>query len=300
MTTRADFSSQTPFDIIEPETLYLPFVFNSPHSGRFYPRRFLDASRLNEWTIRRSEDLFVDELFEDMPALGAPLLRANFPRAYLDVNREPYELDPKMYDDALPSYANVRSIRVAGGLGTVARVVAESQEIYAHRMPVSEALDRVETLYKPYHRSLRRLLARTHVAQGGAFLIDCHSMPSGSNAPSGINRPDFVLGDRYGTSCSPALTEMLATLLGDMGYTVNRNKPYAGGFITEHYGRPATGLHALQLEINRGLYADEKAFEKGKRFEDVKYDLNQVFKQVFSIFTLNGDDGFEPLSLAAE
>lgn len=252
-----DFNSFPPFEVLTPADQRLPFVFNSPHSGRQYPTSFLEASRLNEVSIRRSEDAHVDDLFKDVVSLGAPMLRAHFPRAYLDVNREPYELDPKMFDGRLPSYANVRSIRVAGGLGTVARIVSENHEIYRHRLPVSEALFRIEEIYKPYHTTLRRLLAQTHVTFGHAVLIDCHSMPSTVKTQSGDVRPDFVLGDRYGTSCSCDLTNFAYDILKGMGYQVSRNKPYAGGFITEHYGRPNSGLHALQLEINRGLYLNE-------------------------------------------
>ncbi|MEO1189976.1 MAG: N-formylglutamate amidohydrolase, partial [Pseudomonadota bacterium] len=221
-----DFKAIAAFTVTEPTGASQPFVFNSPHSGNIYPKRFLDLSKLDAVTIRRSEDLFVDELFNDIPEIGAPLLAAMFPRAYLDLNREPYELDPKMYTGPLPAYANVRSIRVAGGLGTVARVVAESQEIYADKIEVEDALTRVEMLYKPYHAMLRKLLAETHARHGRAYLIDCHSMPSGGDERG--TRPDFVLGDRYGTSCPSALTEIIADLLSERGYLVNRNKPYAG------------------------------------------------------------------------
>lgn len=165
------------FEVREPEMQRIPFVFNSPHSGRVYSRSFLEKSRLDDLSIRRSEDHFVDELFHSVTDLGAPLLMAHFPRAFLDVNREPYELDPRMFDGPLPPHANISSMRVAGGLGTVPRLVAENMEIYRGRFPVSEALERIETIYKPYHACLRRLIARTHVQFGLAVLIDCHSMP---------------------------------------------------------------------------------------------------------------------------
>src|SRR5580700_10590590 len=167
-----------PFEVVEPARLACPLVFSSPHSGNVYPRRFLEAARLDEAVLRRSEDAFVDALFGGVAALGAPLIKARFPRAYLDLNREPYELDPRMFEGRLPNYANTRSLRVAGGLGTLARVVSESHEIYARRLPVDEALRRIEQLYKPYHRTLRRLLGRIHREFGVALLVDCHSMPS--------------------------------------------------------------------------------------------------------------------------
>jgi N-formylglutamate amidohydrolase len=269
----ADFVTEPPFEVAFPADQTLPFVFNSPHSGGSYPAAFLERSRLDRRRIRLSEDTHVDHLFTHVTAFGAPLLRAHFPRAFLDVNREPYELDPKMFAGRLPSYANVRSIRVAGGLGTIARVVAESEEIYPGPIPVDEALDRIEAIYKPYHATLRRLLAQTHVRFGAAVLVDCHSMPSVVRGQDSRSRADFVLGDRYGTSASRTLVEHAADTLTALGYSVAVNKPYAGGFITEHYGRPARGLHAIQIEVNRALYMDERTLEPNANFHRLKADL---------------------------
>ena len=247
-----------PFDLTEPDEIRAPILFNSPHSGRVYPKAFLQAARLDAVTLRRSEDAFVDRLLAGVAASGTPMMSARFPRAYLDVNREPYELDPRMFEGRLPSFANTRSLRVAGGLGTIARIVGESQEIYAARLSVDEALRRIEELYKPYHRALRRVLNRIHREFGVAVLVDCHSMPSSSLARDERPRADIVLGDRYGTSCAPAIMDCADALLRRRGYQVTRNKPYAGGFITEHYGNPAAGFHVIQVEINRALYMDER------------------------------------------
>jgi N-formylglutamate deformylase len=251
-----------PFEILEPALSRGPAVFNSPHSGSIYPGAFLAASRLDLATLRRSEDSFVDELLAGVVRRGYPLMQAHFPRCYVDVNREPYELDPRMFDGRLPSFANTRSMRVAGGLGTVARVVGDAQEIYDQRLSVDDALRRIESLYKPYHRALRRLFTRVHRDFGAAILIDCHSMPSAAGAKDERPRADIVLGDRYGTSCVAVVAETVEATLREFGYTVSRNKPYAGGFITEHYGNPATGLHAIQLEVNRALYMDERRYER--------------------------------------
>jgi N-formylglutamate amidohydrolase len=262
-----------PFEILEPQAIAAPFVFNSPHSGRVYPRTFLATARLDLATLRRSEDSFVDELVAGVVGRGQPLVRAHFPRCYVDVNREPYELDPRMFEGRLPSFANTRSMRVAGGLGTVARVVGDSQEIYDQRLPVDDALRRIECLYKPYHRALRRLLGRVHAEFGAAALIDCHSMPSTAGAKEERPRADIVLGDRYGTSCVGAISETIESTLRELGYLVSRNKPYAGGFITEHYGNPAAGLHSIQLEINRALYMDERRYQRSANFSHVAADL---------------------------
>src|SRR5712691_6279729 len=263
-----------PFEIIEPAEWRGPVVFNSPHSGNIYPRAFLTASRLDTATLRRSEDSFVDELALGVVRRGYPLMRAHFPRCYVDVNREPYELDPRMFEGRLPSFANTRSMRVAGGLGTVARVVGDAQEIYGQRIPVDDAIRRIEGLYKPYHRALRRLFTRVHRDFGAAVLIDCHSMPSTAGAKDERPRADIVLGDRYGTSCVAAVAEAIEEALRGRGYVVSRNKPYAGGFITEHYGNPAVGLHAIQLEINRALYMDERRYERSASFAAVAADLD--------------------------
>src|ERR1700686_3216577 len=255
-----------PFEILEPVEWRGPAVFNSPHSGSVYPHAFLTTTRLDIATLRRSEDSFVDELIGGVVGRGYPLMRAHFPRCYVDVNREPYELDPRMFDGRLPSFANTRSMRVAGGLGTVARVVGDAQQIYDQRIAVAEALRRIEGLYKPYHRALRRLFMRLHRDFGAAILIDCHSMPSTTGARDERPRADLVLGDRYGTSCVPIVAEIIEETMRGFGYAVSRNKPYAGGFITEHYGNPTTGLHAIQLEINRALYMDERRYERSASF----------------------------------
>src|SRR6266567_5199387 len=262
-----------PFEILEPVEWRGPAVFNSPHSGSVYPHAFLTATRLDVATLRRSEDSFVDELIQGVVGRGYPLMRAHFPRCYVDVNREPYELDPRMFDGRLPSFANTRSMRVAGGLGTVARVVGDAQEIYHQRIPVDDALRRIEALYKPYHRALRRLFSRVHRDFGAAVLIDCHSMPSTAGAKDERPRADIVLGDRYGTSCVGVVAETVEKTLRTLGYTVSRNKPYAGGFITEHYGNPAAGLHAIQLEINRALYMDEHRYQRSSSFAKVAADM---------------------------
>lgn len=265
-----------PFTVLRPARLNAPFVFNSPHSGRIYPKAFLEASRLDANALRKSEDAFVEELFLQVVGLGAPLMYAHFPRAYLDLNREPYELDPALISEALPRYANTQSVRVVGGLGTIARVVTESEEIYREPLSLAAALERINRLYKPYHDTLGGLIIECRRRFGLGVLIDCHSMPSNPTSDQRGPRPDFVLGDRFGTSCDPELTRFLAQRLKAMGYVVALNKPYAGGYITEHYGRPADGLHALQIEINRALYMDEVRFERRGGFASLQHDLARL------------------------
>ncbi len=272
-----------PFEVLHPPKQTAPLVFNSPHSGRVYLEEFLDASRLDLPDLRRSEDTFVEQLFAPVVAHGSPLMHAHFPRAYLDVNREPYELDPALIAEALPRYANTQSVRVVGGLGTIARVVADSEEIYREPLSLGAAMTRISALYKPYHAALSALVEDCVEEFGISVLIDCHSMPSNPLYETDGVRPDFVLGDRFSTSCSPEFTRLVAEQLKAMGYVVAFNKPYAGGFITEHYGRPASQRHALQIEVNRALYMDELTYKRNGDFAKLQRDMERLAQTMIEI-----------------
>lgn len=252
-----------PFAISRPAVQSLPFVFASPHSGRLYPPGFVAHSRLNALALRRSEDAFVDELFACVTGLGAPLIAARFPRAYLDVNRAAEELDPAMFAGALTRPADPASHRVVSGLGVIPRIVRDGAEIYRDRLEPSEAVRRLDGLYHPYHAALQGLIAETRARFGYAVLIDCHSMPSAAAVP------DMIVGDRYGVSAAPQLTLAAERALEMRAFTVGRNTPYAGGYTTHRYGRRAGAVQALQIEINRGLYLDEERVARGPRFADV-------------------------------
>jgi len=271
-----------PFTILKPGVQTAPFVLCSPHSGRVYPRAFLAQSGLDPLTLRKSEDCFVDDLFLGAAGLGVPLIAARFPRAYLDVNREPYELDPELFADPLPDYANSQSVRVVGGLGTIARIVADGEEIYRTRLTVEDGLSRIDQLYFPFHAALAGLIEETRAQFGYAVLVDCHSMPSAQTAQSNGPRPDFVIGDRFGAACDPRLTRFLKDVLTAEDYDVQLNRPYAGGYITEHYGRPYRGVHAVQIEINRALYLDEQAFTQAPGFHRLQVDLTRMAGMLFS------------------
>ncbi|MHA1567574.1 MAG: N-formylglutamate amidohydrolase [Alphaproteobacteria bacterium] len=274
----------TPIEILKLAVQTAPVVFSSPHSGRDYPADMVDKSRLSPSELRRSEDCFIDELFGDVPRFGAPLLRALFPRAYVDPNREPFELDPGMFSDALPDYVNTRSPRVFAGLGTVARVVANGSDIYAEKLQFAEARWRIDSFYRPYHDALADLIHTTKATFGYCLLIDCHSMPSVCG-PMEHNagrrrRVDMVLGDALGGSCTPGLTGLVEEALREMGYTVARNAPYSGGYITRHYGRPHNNVHTLQVEINRALYMDEERFERLPEMARLRTDLSALAERL--------------------
>ncbi len=240
-----------------------PLVFASPHSGALYPPEMMAAARLPENVLRGSEDAFVDRLIAKAPTQGISTIRARLARAYIDLNRDPWEMDPAMFDGDLPEFARGRTARVAAGLGAIARV-ADGRPIYARKLTFDEAKARVERAHRPYHDMLTRLLAQARAAHGLAVLIDWHSMPAaaarGSRARGG-GPCDIVLGDRFGAACAPELTKLVEQALEEMGYRVARNAPYAGGYTTEHYGRPARRTHALQIEINRSLYMNETTRE---------------------------------------
>lgn len=290
-------SNETPaFQVYAPAEQRVPYVFNSPHSGRHYPKTFVKSSRLKGADLRRSEDVLVDQLFSGVVEIGAPMLAANFPRAWLDVNREPFELDPKLFNERLPAHANIKSMRVSGGLGTIPRLVAENLPIYGQKPTLAEALSRIDTIYRPYHEMLRHLMAQSAVSFGYAVLVDCHSMPSAGAKSEGKPRPDIIVGDRYGTSCSGEISREIMKRFDELGYSVTRNKPYAGGFITEHYGRPLKGLHAVQIEINRAIYVNEATFEPLPGFQALAQDITKVMSHVVSL----PDGNFGSASIAAE
>ena len=266
-------------EVLWPDELSAPIVLASPHSGAAYPAAFVAASPLDPLDLRRSEDCFVDELWLGAHALGVPLLRALFPRAFVDPNREPFELDPEMFEDKLPPYVNVNSTRVAAGLGTLARVVASGKEIYRGKLLFADALDRIETCYRPYHAALRELIEATRERFGYCIVIDCHSMPS-VGAPmdpdAGRGRADFILGDGFGTTCDASITAAVEQALEGHDYRVTRNKPFAGGYTTRHYGHPDLGVHALQIETNRALYMDEDAIGRLPALAEIAAHMTSV------------------------
>jgi len=268
-----------PVTVLRPVRQTVPVIFASPHSGRAYPADFLAAARLDPLALRRSEDSFVDELFSAAPDCGAPLLAATFPRAFCDANREPWELDPAMFADPLPAWVNTTSARVGAGLGTIARIVASGETIYRAKLSFAEAERRVRLFWQPFHETLEALISGTRALFGACLLVDCHSMPShgGGRTPG---RADFVLGDAHGTACNPLVTHFIEQRLSALGYIVRRNDPYAGGYITRHYGRPREHVHVLQIEIARELYMDESRIERLPRFASVQQDMTALIEAV--------------------
>lgn len=269
-------------EILEPPVITSPVIFASPHSGRDYPDDLLRNSRLDRHALRQSEDSYVDLLFDDAPRFGAPLLRALFPRAYVDVNRSREELDQRMFSDNLPRSADTRSSRVIAGLGVIPRIVADGHDIYNRKLYYFDARRRLDACYDPYHTALSKLLDHARAKFGCAILIDCHSMPSAGGVPfrSGEMPIDFVLGDRFGSSCAPIVTEIAEDTLGGLDFEIARNAPYAGGFVAASYGRPKKGIHVLQIEINRALYLDEQRIARTEGFERLRVAMQALMQRL--------------------
>jgi len=282
-----------PFRLDMPESWTTSVVFASPHSGRDYPESFLRSSVLDEQAIRTSEDAFVDLLFAEAPRLGAPLLAANAPRAYIDLNRSADELDPALIEDVRRVTHNPR---ISSGLGVVPRVVANGRSIYSEKLSRLEAEDRLNSYWHPYHDRLQTLLDESHARFGEAILIDCHSMPHeaiDTIVHSRGPRPDIVLGDRFGASAGPEVIEQVEAAFGSVGLIVTRNAPFAGAFTAQHYGRPSREQHVVQVEIDRALYMNEKTIEPNANYEAFRAVISEVVAQLAAF-------GVRDVPLAAE
>ena len=247
-------------------------------------------ARLNVTALRRSEDCYVDELFVDAPSFGVPLICALFPRSFVDVNRSPTEIDWKIFGGTLPGYVDKQSERVRSGLGVIPRLNASGAEIYPQSLPISAARKRLLTYFFPYQRMLRQLLRKAHEQFGHVVLLDCHSMPSQLYA--GRSEPDFdmVLGDQYGRSCSPHVIDKVEAVLAGQGYRVARNAPYAGGFVTKHYGRPEHGVDVLQLEVSRALYMDEQTLRRSPRMPQVRAHMASLIDNLAKVQSFSRAD----------
>ncbi|MDF1727287.1 MAG: N-formylglutamate amidohydrolase [Sulfitobacter sp.] len=271
------------YEVLHPDRALSCVIFASPHSGNDYPWSFLRETLLDRHSIRSSEDAFVDQLFDCAPEFGATFLRAGAPRSFVDLNRAATELDPAVIEGVRRQGHNPR---VASGLGVIPRVVAGGKAIYRGKISEAEAQRRIENYWKPYHQTLQRLLDAAHLRHGQAVLVDCHSMPHeamDSVARSGVRRPDVVLGDRFGASASGEIVDRIEAAFASAGFVVTRNLPFAGAYICQAYGRPARGQHAVQVEIDRSLYMNERLIRPNGNFEEIQRLLRQVVSEVAEI-----------------
>lgn len=259
---------------IAPPGTPLPLVFDLPHSGCDYPGDF--GAALPHAMLRRGEDAYVDELLDGVSQRGVTVLRALFPRTYVDPNRDEADIDTTLIDGKWPHALNPGA-KTELGIGLIRRVIVPGAPIYDRKLSVNEVRHRIECYYRPYRNTLSELLEQRRQEHGHVLHIDWHSMKSvgNRNTPDGdgVRRPDFVLGDLHGEACDAQTTRHVADCLRDLGYTVAINDPYAGGDILRSHGRPADGAHSLQIEINRGIYMNEDTGTKTTAFAHLSEHL---------------------------
>ncbi|WP_324603030.1 N-formylglutamate amidohydrolase [Hirschia maritima] len=270
--------SEDSYVVSRPDHQTSPVVFASPHSGRCYPRSFFSACIADHMDLRRVEDAYVDFLFDQTPKLGSIFIRALVGRACLDLNRASNELDAHIIDPPIKTPRPNRTPRVQAGLGCIPRIAYSGKQIYGRKLTPEEINKRLQTIYLPYHTTMNELIDETRVRFGVSFLIDCHSMPSQSEL--GSEYPDIILGDRFGGSCSAELTQKIEDAFSAHGYSVARNRPYAGGYVTQSQGKPEKQRHALQIEINRKLYLDEDKVLLTENADKLKSDINSIFAKL--------------------
>ena len=273
-----------PYRLIEPEALLSGIVIASPHSGRNYLSSVKEQSILDPITLRSSEDAFVDELMDFAPALGIPLICSEIPRAFVDLNRARDELDPAIIEGIK---SNRQNPRVISGLGVIPRVVANGKEIYSGKLSKEAAIERLENFWDPYHSKLAELLDRARQQFGYSILIDTHSMPHEAilNASSSFRTSQIVLGDRYGATCAPEIINDLIKLISKNGLRASRNIPFSGAYIVQKYGSPGLNRHAIQLEIDRSIYMDERKIQKLEKFRKLKNKLQNIMRDFSQIHT---------------
>ena len=275
--------SHSSFRLTQPAQRLTGVVFASPHSGRDYPWAFLRSSVLDERAIRSSEDAFVDLLIDEAPSMGAPVLAATSPRAFIDFNRSNEELDPALIEGVAGITHNPR---ISSGLGVIPRVVANGRPIYRGKMTMAEAKARIADHWEPYHRALKAELETARSEFGSAILIDCHSMPHEAIegiAGKGNGKPEVVLGDRFGAACAADIMDQVEAALLNAGLRDARNAPFAGAYITQHYGRPSRGQHVIQVEVDRALYMNEAAIRPNVKFQKFKRQLTRVLADIIEI-----------------
>jgi N-formylglutamate deformylase len=272
--------AQVAYQLTMPRARTTCLVFASAHSGRDYPASFLSSTVLDEHTIRSSEDAFVDVLFAAAPRFGAPLLAATAPRAFVDLNRSAEELDAALIEDVRRTGANPR---VSSGLGVIPRVVSNGLSIYRGKLPRTEVEARLRQVWRPYHTRLQALLDESHEQFGQAILLDCHSMPHEAIetiSQGRTERPDIVLGDRFGAAAGSEIVEQVEAAFVHAGLQVTRNTPFAGAFTAQHYGHPSRNQHVIQIEIDRSLYMNERTIRRNDNFDELKSILTQVIAEI--------------------
>lgn len=264
-------SNITPFSFHRPQSYSAPILVSCPHAGKIYPISFIKASAQSEFTLRSSEDVYVDDLCEGVPELGLGFIKTNIARSFIDLNRAPDSLDPQIIEGVVSTNCD----NAKAGFGVIARLVGQGSIIYKRKLSLQEAIERINNFHKPYHNAIFQELNAIKTKFGRAMIIDMHSMP---NISLGNLKADIIIGDRYSKSCNSAICDMIEDYFSNCGLKVRRNHPFAGGFTTKEYGKPQNKIEALQIEINRGLYVNEASLEKLRRFDEIKGIITDLFK----------------------
>ena len=262
-----------PIQVAQPKNWRTGVIFASPHSGSYYPEAFISRSALSKNDLRRNEDAFIDALFSSAPDMGAPLLSALFPRCFVDVNRAPTDLCQAWLEDG-----GAGSVRANAGLGVIPTRLTETLGIYKKPLSSRCVRGRLAALYHPYHDALQGLITESSLAFGHSLLIDCHSMPG--FASMGSRRPDIILGDRFGVSCYPETINHLEMAFRNKNYSVGRNYPYAGGYVTSHYGKPLSGIEVIQIEVNRDIYLNPVTLKRKRGYDKLRENLEDIIKSI--------------------
>ena len=266
-------------DILRPDVWRAGVIFASPHSGQLYPEGFTARAAVPLTELRRNEDAFIDKLFSSAATFGAPLLSARFPRCFVDVNRAPDELpEAWLNEKELRDASTQPTVRANAGLGVVPTKLSETRDIYKKPLNPRFVRARLVSLYQPYHDALQGLVTESSLEFGHSLLIDCHSMPG--FAPMGSRRPDIILGDRFGVSCHPETIAAIEAAFRSLNYTVARNYPYAGGYVTSHYGKPMSGIETLQIEVNRDLYLNPVTLRPKRSYDRLAENLATIIKGI--------------------
>jgi len=279
--------SELPFNLDNENQLIHPLVLSSPHSGREYTTDFINSSCLTAHELRSSEDAYVDLLFSGSAQKEVPLISAKAPRSFIDLNRAANEHDLAVISEC----PNVQiTSKSAAGLGVIPRVVAHGKNIYRGKIPYEIAQKRIDEFYWPYHNKLQELLEDRKKKFRYALLLDCHSMPSNLTFKGNLNYPDIIIGDRFKMSTNPKLMDLCEQAFLNAGFSVQRNHPFAGGHITQHYGKPKNKIHAIQIELNRSLYLDETAVVQNSNFKNTKNMIDSALSDILKSLPFYRDD----------
>ena len=256
-----------------------PIIISLPHSGDNYYSEFIKSSLLDKDELCRAEDSFVDEIWDFSINEGYCYIKSTIPRIYVDLNRHPLELDPYLCSSDIPKFEQSKSLKVLSGIGVIPKVSNYGNDIYAEPLSREEIRKRLISYYFPYHRALKYMIKRLKNKFKDVLVIDCHSMPS-SDVPKKSTFVDINLGNNYGLSISENIFNLIRSNFEKLGFIVEENIPYSGGFITQFYGNPSDGIHVLQLEINRSIFMDEKLFKKNRNIEQISKKIRKATKSI--------------------